>query len=347
MNRLLPPNDAMKAPVALMLCAAAGATGAAPQDALHTFGPQASHIGTLWNFTLALCTVVFVAVLGACIYALWRAPKIAQQVDPDMSSLAGPEKGVHRYIGWAVAFSIAGLLVLLVGDVFTTRAIARMPLNNAVNIELIGHQWWWEARYQFDDPSKNFTTANELHIPVGRPVLITLNSSDVIHSLWIPNLHGKRDLIPGRTALLRLRADQPGTYRSQCAEFCGLEHALMALLVVAEPNARYEAWLARQNAPSTPPSDALAQRGQQVFLSKTCVMCHTIGGTTAQGRFGPNLTHLASRSTIAAGMFPNNRGYLGGWIADPQSLKPGVNMPSNALEPDDLQALLAYLETLK
>jgi cytochrome c oxidase subunit 2 len=119
-----------------------------------------------------------------------------------------------------------------------------MPLNNAVNIELIGHQWWWEARYQFDDPSKNFTTANELHIPVGRPVLITLNSSDVIHSLWIPNLHGKRDLIPGRTALLRLRADQPGTYRSQCAEFCGLEHALMALLVVAEPNARYEAWLA-------------------------------------------------------------------------------------------------------
>jgi cytochrome c oxidase subunit II len=336
---------------ALMLLAmavtVADATAAVPQDALHAYGPQASHIGSLWNFTLALCTIVFVAVLGACLLALWRAPRVNVPTEPDMSSLERPEKRVHRYVGWGVAFSVAGLIVLLVGDVFTTRALARMPLNNAVNIQLIGHQWWWEARYQFDDPSKDFTTANELHIPVGRPVVITLNSGDVIHSLWIPNLHGKRDLIPGRTAILRLRADEPGTYRSQCAEFCGLEHALMALLVVAEPNANYEAWLARQVAPSAEPANALVQRGQQVFLTKTCVMCHTIGGTIAQARFGPNLTHLASRSTIAAGMFPNNRGYLGGWISDPQSLKPGVNMPSNALEPDDLNALLAYLETLK
>jgi cytochrome c oxidase subunit 2 len=231
--------------------------------------------------------------------------------------------------------------------VFTSRALARLPLKGAVNITLIGHQWWWEARYRDEDASREFSTANELHIPVGRPVIVTLLSNDVIHSLWIPNLQGKKDLIPGRTATLRLRADKPGVYRGQCAEFCGLEHALMALQVVAEPNQGYEAWAARQRQPAPDPGSALTQRGQQVFLSTSCVMCHTIGGTTAGGRLGPDLTHLASRATIAAGMFPNNRGHLAGWIADPQALKPGVNMPANSLPPDDLQALLAYLETLK
>lgn len=335
--------------IALWLAVAASASAAppTPQDALHAAGPQAAHIGDLWNFTLGLCTLVFVLVLGACLVALWRAPKVPQRTAPDMTSLAQPERRVHRVVGWGVGVSIVGLLALLAADVFTSRALARLPLRDAVNIELVGHQWWWEARYQYDDPSKNFVTANELHIPVGRPVVITLRSNDVIHSLWVPNLHGKRDLIPGRTAVLRFQADKPGTYRSQCAEFCGLEHAMMALLVVAEPSSVYEAWAMHQNASATPPADALAQRGQQVFQGKTCVMCHTVSGTEAQGKFGPDLTHLASRSTIAAGMFPNNRGHLGGWIADPQSLKPGVNMPSNALEPDDLQALLAYLETLK
>jgi len=163
----------------------------------------------------------------------------------------------------------------------------------------------------------------------------------------VPNLQGKMDLIPGRTALLRLRADRPGVYRGQCAEFCGMEHAMMALLVVAEPSARYEAWAARQRAPAAPPSGAQELRGREVFLGTTCVMCHTIAGTGANGKLGPDLTHLAGRSTIAAGMLPNNRGHLAGWIADPQALKPGVNMPANALAPDDLQALLAYLETLK
>jgi cytochrome c oxidase subunit II len=330
-----------------MLIAAAGAARATPQDALNAAGPQAAHIGDLWNYTLALCTFVFIAVLGACLFALWRAPKLRTPAAPDLRSLVKPERRIHHIVGWAVAAAVVGLLSLLVADVFTSRAMARLPLKDAINIELFGHQWWWEARYRHGDPSKDFTTANELHIPVGRPVVITLLSNDVIHSLWVPNLHGKRDLIPGRTAILRLQADKPGTYRGQCAEFCGLEHAMMALLVTAEPSANYEAWAAHQNQPAATPTDPVAMRGQEVFTSKTCVMCHTIGGTQAQGRFGPNLTHLASRQTIAAGMFPNNRGHLGGWIADPQSLKPGVNMPANALEPDDLQALLTYLETLK
>jgi cytochrome c oxidase subunit 2 len=317
------------------------------QDALRPAGVQADHIGSLWNLTLGLCTLVFVLVLAACLYAVWRAPRAGADTEPDLSSLAGPERRTWRIIKWATGAATAGLLVLLVGDVLTSRALARLPLRDAVNIELVGHQWWWEARYRDADPSREFSTANELHIPVGRPVIVTLRSNDVIHSLWIPNLQGKKDLIPGRTATLRLRADRAGTYRGQCAEFCGLEHAMMALLVEAEPNERYEAWAAQQRQPAAAPGDPVAQRGHDVFLAKSCVMCHTIAGTTANAKLGPDLTHLAGRRTIASGMFPNNRGHLAGWIADPQSLKPGVNMPANALAPDDLQALLAYLETLK
>jgi cytochrome c oxidase subunit 2 len=317
------------------------------QDALRPAGVQADHIGSLWNLTLGLCTLVFVLVLAACLVAVWRAPRAGADTEPDLSSLAGPERRTWRVIKWATGAATVGLLVLLVGDVLTSRALARLPLADAVNIELVGHQWWWEARYRDADPSREFSTANELHIPVGRPVIVTLRSNDVIHSLWIPNLQGKKDLIPGRTATLRLRADRAGSYRGQCAEFCGLEHAMMALLVEAEPNQRYEAWAEQQRQPAAAPGDPVARRGHDIFVGKSCVMCHTIAGTTANAKLGPDLTHLASRRTIAAGMFPNNRGHLAGWIADPQSLKPGVNMPANALAPDDLQALLAYLETLK
>jgi cytochrome c oxidase subunit 2 len=317
------------------------------QDALRPAGIQAVHIATLWNLTLGLCALVFVAVLGACLVALWRAPRADAGTRPDLQSLAQPERRVWRWIAWATAASAAGLLALLAADVWTSRALARLPLADAVNIELTGHQWWWEARYLDADPAREFSTANELHIPVGRPVLVTLRADDVIHTLWIPSLQGKKDMIPGRTALITLRADRAGSYRGQCAEFCGVEHALMALLVEAEPNAVYEAWAARQRRPALEPRGALAQRGRAVFTSGNCARCHTVAGTTAQGRMGPDLSHLASRRTIGAGMFPNNRGHLAGWIADPQALKPGVYMPPNALAPDDLQALLAYLETLK
>jgi cytochrome c oxidase subunit 2 len=317
------------------------------EDALRATGIQAAHIGDLWNGTLALCTFVFLAIVVATIVAVWCAPRADAATRPDTSSLSGPEHRIWRRVGWATAAAVVGLLVLLVGDVFTSRALARLPLQDAVNIELVGHQWWWEARYRDADVSREFTTANELTIPVGRPVIVTLRANDVIHSLWVPNLSGKKDLIPGRTATLRLRADRAGTYRGQCAEFCGLEHALMALLVHAVPPADFEAWAANQRAPAREPAGAVARRGREVFLGTSCTMCHTITGTTAQARLGPDLTHLASRQTIAAGMFPNNRGHLAGWIGDPQALKPGVNMPANTLPPDDLQALLAYLETLR
>jgi cytochrome c oxidase subunit 2 len=326
----------------------AGAAGAAPlQDALHAYGIQAWHIGRLWNFTLGLCTLVFVAIVGACCYALWRAPRADAATAPDLTSLARPERRIHRSIALAVGMATAGLLVLLAADVFTSRALGRLPLQDAVNIELVGHQFWWEAHYLDPDFKRQFSTANELHIPVGRPVIVTLRSDDVIHTLWIPNLHGKRDMIPGRTTTLTFRADRAGTYRGQCAEFCGLEHAMMALLVHAEPDAQYEAWAARQRQAAPEPVSDAAGRGRAFFLAGSCARCHTINGTGAAATLGPDLTHLAGRGTIAAGMLPNDASHLAAWILDPQALKPGVNMPATPLTPSQLHDLLAYLETLK
>jgi cytochrome c oxidase subunit II len=169
----------------------------------------------------------------------------------------------------------------------------------------------------------------------------------VIHSVWVPNLNGKRDLVPGRTTTLWFQADTPGVYRGQCAEFCGHQHAKMALLVIAEPPDRYARWASAQGTVPPPPTDSVAARGQQVFLTSTCVMCHAIQGTPAGSRAGPDLTHLASRLTLAAATLPNTRGNLAGWIVDPQGVKPGTQMPPNQLAPADLEALLTYLQSLR
>ena len=176
---------------------------------------------------------------------------------------------------------------------------------------------------------------------------LTLTSMDVIHSFWVPQLHGKIDLIPGTATTLWLRADQPGEYRGMCAEYCGVQHAKMQFLVVAEPPDQFQAWLDLQRQPAAVPTDPLAQRGLQVFLSSSCVTCHAIRGTSATGALGPELTHLASRRTLGAGILPNTRGTLAGWIADPQSIKPGVHMPPSDLTGEQLQALVVYLETLR
>jgi cytochrome c oxidase subunit II len=317
------------------------------QDMLHAAGPQAAHIGTLWNLTVVICTVVFAAILVALVIALRRAPRAGDDTPPDLSSLHRPEQAATRSVVGAIAVSILLLLVLLVGSVVTDRALAHLVLRDAIHVEITGNQWWWSVRYDDADPSRVFSTANELHIPVGRPVIVTLRSSDVIHSLWIPNLAGKKDLVPGRTATLMLRADRAGVYRAQCAEFCGLQHAWMALPVTAEPPAQYEAWTAQQRQPAATPSDAQTLRGQQVFLGSTCVMCHTITGTEAGGQRGPDLTHLAGRSMLAAGALRNDAQHLAAWISDPHAHKPGVNMPGHAFAKDDLQALVAYLGSLK
>ena len=205
---------------------------------------------------------------------------------------------------------------------------------------MTGHQWWWEVNYENPVASRSFTTANEIHIPVGQPVVLKLTSQDVIHSFWVPNLHGKKDLIPGHASMTWLQADKPGTFRGQCAEFCGHQHAHMAFTVVAEPPEQFYAWYDGQTRPAVQPAGESQQRGRQVFLSSACVMCHTIQGTPAGATVGPNLTHVA-------GTLANNRGNLGGWVADSQEIKPGNHMPPNILRAEDLQSLLDYLESLK
>jgi cytochrome c oxidase subunit 2 len=316
-------------------------------DMLVAAGPQAAHVAWLWNYFLAVCTVVFVAVLVALLLALRRAPRIHSQEPPDLSTLNAPEPRLQRSVTTAVAITILGLLLLLAASVFTDRALARLPLQGAINIEVTAHQWWWTVKYINGPVSETFETANEIHVPVGRPVVVQLNADDVIHSLWIPSLTGKRDLVPGRTATLAFQADQPGIYRGQCAEFCGFQHAFMAFEVHAQPADQYEQWRQQQLRPAPEPTVAVAQRGKALFQSIQCAMCHAIQGTLAQGHTGPDLTHLAGRRMIAADTLPNTATNLASWIADPHRHKPGVNMPANEMSGEDLAAIVTYLGTLQ
>jgi cytochrome c oxidase subunit 2 len=219
--------------------------------------------------------------------------------------------------------------------------------ESSLAVEVTGNQWWWYIRYPNDYASRIIVTANEIHIPIGRPVMIRGTSNDVIHSFWVPNLQGKRDLIPSRVTTEWIRADRAGRFRGQCAEFCGLQHAHMALWIVAEPPGQFQAWAAHQLEPAVTPSDPVKQHGQQVFLNSACVLCHSIQGTTAVGQVGPDLTHFGSRLTIAAGTLPNSKGNLAGWIADPQSIKPGTHMATVPVKSEDMQPLLEYLESLQ
>ena len=315
-------------------------------DALLTAGPQAARIGSLWNLTVFICTAVFCAVLIGLVFALWRSGRARENLPPDLSSIGSHERGPYLSVLWSVGVAIVLLLVLIVASVVTDRALARASLENAVKIDVTGHQWWWELTYKGDSPSDNFNAVNELHVPVGRPVVVRLKADDVIHSLWVPSLAGKKDLIPGRETTMSFRADHPGRYRGQCAEFCGYQHAFMAFEVIAEPAAQYDAWAAGQRQPAREPTDATTRRGRDVFLSSACIMCHAIEGTVAGARKAPDLTHLAGRSTIAAGTLPNRPAELKRWIANPHDFKPGVNMPATSLSSDDMNALVAYLGSL-
>ncbi|MBV8731176.1 MAG: c-type cytochrome, partial [Acidobacteriia bacterium] len=240
------------------------------------------------------------------------------------------------------------LFVLLVGSVGTGKALAELGnKQNGISIELIGNQWWWYVRYLNDNPQRIVVTANEIHIPVGRPVQIRGESLDVIHSFWVPGLNGKRDLIPSRITSEWIEADHPGRFRGQCAEFCGLQHAHMALWVIAEPEDQFEAWMDRQRAPAVAPADAETIAGYRVFMNNACVFCHSITGTPANGQVAPDLTHLAGRSTIAAGTLANTKGNLSGWILNPQQVKPGNHMATIDLKPEEVQPLVDYLGTLQ
>jgi cytochrome c oxidase subunit 2 len=330
------------------------------QHALHPAGPQAAAIADLWWVYLALLTAVAILVLIAVMLAVFRrrarqdALELPALLDDALPARAtqhplrrlepGPEARKLRVVVGSTAATLLALFVLLGESISTSNALALLDTQDALEIEVTGKQWWWQVRYLDSEP---FVTANEIHLPVGRSVRFKLMAADVIHSFWVPNLHGKRDLIPGRENTLILRADKPGRYRSQCAEFCGHAHAQMALWVVVESAADFEAWAVRQRMAAPEPTTELARSGQEVFMRSPCVMCHAISGTLAQSNVGPDLTHVASRLSLAAGSYPNRRGQLAGWLLDSQAMKPGSHMPNITLPAADLHALIDYLETLR
>jgi cytochrome c oxidase subunit 2 len=233
-------------------------------------------------------------------------------------------------------------------NIYTLAAVENPSGKAAVKMEVVGRRWWWEVKY----PDQGITTANEIHIPVGVPVEIKLQTADVIHSFWVPELHGKMDLIPTRINKIVIQADTPGVYRGECAEFCGLQHAHMGLMVVAQSQADYDNWVKAQQQPAAQPTDQIAQQGQQVFMNAGCVFCHTVRGLEdkeidrSSVDLGPDLTHLDSRLTIAGASLDKNRGNLAGWIVDAQHVKPGSLMPNMDIDSQELQALLVYLESL-
>lgn len=318
---------------------------AGPQSALDPAGPQAGRIGALYWGYFAVGVAVYLAVGASIVLALVRRGS-RRRLPPTTSPPERRERLIGRAVGGSLALTVAILFLLLIGDYSTGRAIRGMEREDDLTIRVTGHQWWWEVRYQDPVPANMITAANEIHIPVGRTVRFELDSADVIHSFWVPNLHGKRDLIPGHPTRTSLRAERAGTYLGQCAEFCGLQHAFMRLVVVAESEEDFQAWAAWQRSDPPAPTTDRQGRGRQIFLGSSCVMCHAVQGTGAMSRVGPDLTHLASRTYIG-GILPNTRGNLAGWVVDPQRIKPGVRMPMNPIRPEDLDPLLDYLQSLR
>jgi cytochrome c oxidase subunit II len=330
----------------LLVMAATACSGF--QSVLDPKGPRAEAVSKLHWTLVGVATVVYVIVIGFLIYALWHASHRPLPVeDHPHRETRDQADTMKRGVIIAVAITVIVMISFVFASVSTGSTLARLGGTKPLRIDVVGHQWWWEVKYDDPDPHNQFETANEIHVPVGRPVLIKMTSQDVIHSFWAPNLAGKKDLIPGHETITWFRADSAGIYRGQCAEFCGHQHAKMAFFIVAEPRLKFESWVQQQRGEAQKPTDSLQQTGERVFLTGPCSMCHTVSGTGAASNFGPNLTHVASRLTIGAGTLPNSTGNLAGWILDPQSIKPGVKMPPTKLDPQSLQALLAYLENLK
>jgi cytochrome c oxidase subunit 2 len=332
------------------------------ESALNPAGPQAHRISSLMWVFIAVCVVVYVIVMIVLVAAFLHRRRGAAMVpsnEPIVEPNAASEHRIWTVVLSSTAITIITLFVLLFSDFATGRAIHHLSDSpDPLRIEITGHQWWWEVRYvdwpaRFGErvPSNDITTANEIHVPVDpkHPVVVQckLDSHDVIHSFWVPSLHGKKDLVPGHPTDIWIQADQPGIYWGECGEYCGYQHANMRIAVVAQSPEEFQAWLDGQRQSAPDPTTPMQTKGRNVFLHASCAMCHTIQGTDARGLVGPDLTHVASRQLLAGGAVPNVPGHLAGWIVDPQKIKPGTRMPQNNLSPDDLRALLEYLETLK
>jgi len=316
----------------------------------HASGLNAEHIHQLGVVFGLLLSTIFLIVVGVALLSVRRRHRGFDQerLEGSHEPSARTEARLRWIVGVATGVTILILFGLTIVSVSVGKVIsASVAPAGSLFVDVTGTQWWWKIRYASDDPSRILQTANEIHIPVGRPVAIRGNADDVIHSFWVPNLQGKRDLIPGRTTLEWLQADKPGEYRGQCAEFCGLQHAHMAFWVIAEPPDRFKAWFEQQLQPAVEPSDEDQRRGKEIFLKSGCVLCHAIRGTDAGAQIGPDLTHFGSRKTIAAGTLWNTKGNLAGWIADPQNIKPGTHMATVPIGSAEMQPLIDYLESLK
>jgi len=336
----------MKRATPFLATLAAGCSGS--QSANGRDGAEGALIGSLFDAFLWTTVAVYLFVIAYLAFAIVRGRRHLRE----QAGLQGepPHQAERKWRTGLILFASATAVILTgltLATWLTDRAMARAGGGQPIEVEVIGHQWWWEIRYKDAVSSRIVRTANELHLPVNRTAHITLRSTDVIHSLWVPNLAGKQDLIPGRRADVSLHPLRTGVYRAQCAEFCGLQHAKMALDVTVESSADFARWYDASLRPPPVPAEGLAFAGYTLFQTRQCASCHNIAGTPASGQVAPDLSHVASRMTIAAGTLPNTHANLVEWIRDPQQAKPGNNMPKVPLSEPELAAITAYLETLK
>jgi cytochrome c oxidase subunit II len=315
-----------------------------PLGFLDAAGLRAQKILPLTWFTLGVSIAVCI-VIAVLLWMAIRRNRTAAGTEAASIPVARGGDGL-RWISVGLMISAVPLAAALVWTMVVLAAVAGPPKNPALVLDVTARQWWWDVRYSGEVPSDGFETANEIHIPVGQPVLVRLHSADVIHSFWVPKLTGKTDVIPGMINQSWMQADAPGRYLGQCSEFCGYQHAHMQMEVVAQTPEDFAAWQAAQRQPAALPQDERALRGLQM-LEFRCALCHRVRGTSAGAISGPDLTHLMSRHTLAAGTLPNTPGGLAGWIEDPQDLKPGSLMPNQFLSAQQLSDVLAYLETLQ
>jgi cytochrome c oxidase subunit 2 len=320
-----------------------------PMTYLRAFGPKGERIAEL-TWALLILSIVVIVVISALVIVgvvIRRARPTSHDVGvPETSRPIVETSSGASWIYVGVGLTIVALFGAMVWNGYTMAAIHRPAHAPRLSIEVVGHQWWWQVRYLSQDSSRVFDTANEIHIPVGEPVEFKVRTSDVIHSFWIPPLGDKIDLIPNQTNVTWLEASKPGAYRGTCAEFCGPQHAHMALVVIADEPAVFQEWMNAQLQPAATSGDALLTAGAARFMVR-CGGCHTVRGTPAGGRLGPDLTHLMSRRALAAETLPNTAAYLSGWIADPQAVKPGNWLPTLDISGRELADIRSFLERLE
>jgi cytochrome c oxidase subunit II len=319
---------------------AVGIGGCGKQSTLDPHSPPAHDIRTLWWWMFAIAAIVFLGAIAMLVYGWFRRGKRG------LPFFGESERAENTLV---VIFGIAIPVVVLVGLFFASdvyvlgKTDAPDSGSTKLTVEVTGHQWWWEVRY----PGTTAVTADEIHIPAQTQVNVVGTTADVIHSFWVPQLNRKIDLIPGKENRVGLYADSPGVYRGQCAEFCGLQHSHMAFYVIADPPQEFRSWLANMAADAPAASGPAERAGESRFMSDQCASCHTIRGTPAEGQVGPDLTHLASRTTIAALTLPNDSTHLQEWIRDPQHVKPGNKMPGLNLSEADISSIVTYLRSLR